>query len=105
LIDLAILVGTDFNEGIRGVGPKKALKLVRTHGAIEWMPEDLRAQVPEFEAVRAIYRAPEVETDVRVEPQRPDEDGVVRMLCGARRFSETRVRAALDRLRAGREGR
>src|SRR4030095_5874084 len=28
LIDLAILVGTDFNEGVKGVGPKKALKLV-----------------------------------------------------------------------------
>src|SRR5262245_58312202 len=28
LVDLAILVGTDFNEGIKGIGPKKALKLV-----------------------------------------------------------------------------
>src|SRR2546426_887569 len=26
LVDLAILVGTDFNEGIKGIGPKKALK-------------------------------------------------------------------------------
>ena len=32
LIDLAILVGTDFNDGIKGIGPKKALKLVQTHG-------------------------------------------------------------------------
>src|SRR4030095_4458909 len=32
LIDLAILVGTDFNEGIKGIGPKKALKLVLDFG-------------------------------------------------------------------------
>src|SRR4029077_15929800 len=26
LVDLAILVGSDFNDGIKGIGPKKALK-------------------------------------------------------------------------------
>ena len=35
LIDLAILVGTDFNPGIKGIGPKKALALVQKHGRIE----------------------------------------------------------------------
>ena len=29
LVDLAILVGTDFNDGIKGIGPKKALALVQ----------------------------------------------------------------------------
>ncbi|MCD6240643.1 flap endonuclease-1, partial [Candidatus Bathyarchaeota archaeon] len=32
LVDLAILIGTDFNEGIKGIGPKKALKLIKTYG-------------------------------------------------------------------------
>src|SRR5215472_13789499 len=41
LIDLAILVGTDFNEGIKGIGPKKALKLVTDCGSIENMPLDV----------------------------------------------------------------
>ena len=35
LVDLALLVGTDFNEGVKGIGPKKALKLVQRHGRIE----------------------------------------------------------------------
>src|SRR5215510_15478296 len=43
LIDLAILVGTDFNDGIKGIGPKKALKLVQAFGSIENMPADIRA--------------------------------------------------------------
>src|SRR5262245_54519904 len=29
LVDVAILIGTDFNDGVKGIGPKKALKLVR----------------------------------------------------------------------------
>ncbi len=30
LVDLAMLVGTDFNPGIKGIGPKKALQLGRS---------------------------------------------------------------------------
>ena len=29
LIDIAILVGTDFNEGIKGIGAKTGLKLIK----------------------------------------------------------------------------
>src|SRR2546429_7794984 len=57
LIDLAILIGTDFNEGIKGIGPKKALKLVSEFGSIENMPaeiqETLTALAP---AIRDIFR-------------------------------------------------
>ncbi|MCW3979653.1 MAG: flap endonuclease-1, partial [Candidatus Bathyarchaeota archaeon] len=36
LIDVGILVGTDFNpKGIKGIGPKTALKLIREHGSLE----------------------------------------------------------------------
>ena len=42
LVDLAILVGTDFNDGIKGIGPKKALELVQAHGRIEHMPDEIR---------------------------------------------------------------
>jgi len=35
LVDLAILVGTDYNPGLPGIGPRTALKLVRAHGLIE----------------------------------------------------------------------
>ncbi len=34
LVDLCILVGTDFNPGVMGIGPKKALKLIKQHGTL-----------------------------------------------------------------------
>ncbi len=97
LIDLAILIGTDFNDGIKGIGPAKALKLVKAHGAIEQMPAEIREQVPAYEAVRAIYRTPNVRTDYAIEPREPDEAAVVDFLV-SREFTATRVRAALDRM-------
>lgn len=98
LVDLAILIGTDFNPGIKGIGPKKALALVKRHGAIEDMPEEIRAQVEAVaDPIRALYLEPEVTDDYEVEARPCDLDGVVRFLCEERAFSEERVKAALKR--------
>ena len=36
LIDVGILIGTDFNpNGIKGLGPKTALKLIKQYGTLE----------------------------------------------------------------------
>ena len=35
LIDIAILIGTDYNGGIKGIGPKKALQLLQEHKQLE----------------------------------------------------------------------
>ncbi len=42
LVDLAILVGTDFHPGVPGIGPRTALKLLKAHGRIE----DVAAATP-----------------------------------------------------------
>jgi flap endonuclease-1 len=98
LVDLGILVGTDFNAGIKGIGPKKALALLKRHGAIEDMPAEIRGQVePETAAVREIYLRPDVTDAYSLDALDCDPDGVVRYLCGERIFSEERVRAALAR--------
>jgi len=97
LIDLAILVGTDFNPGIKGIGPKKALRLVRAHGRIEDMPANIRDALGEIADIRRIYLTPNV-IDVRPpDVGEPDVDGVVRFLCEERQFSRARVSDALAR--------
>ena len=100
LVDLAMLVGTDFNEGIKGIGPKKALTLVRQHGRIENMPEEIRQALGDPEAVdevRRIFLNPDVTDVFEVKPEQPDLDGIVRFLCEEREFSRERVGAALER--------
>lgn len=98
LIDLAILVGTDFNEGVKGIGPKKALALVRKHVAIEHMPSDIREAVGSIARdVREVYLHPEITDDYTLDESPCDAGGVVRFLCEERAFSEPRVTAALKR--------
>jgi flap endonuclease-1 len=98
LIDLGLLVGTDFHPGIKGIGPKKALALVTRHGAIERMPPEIGEQFgPDLDRLRQIYLEPEVHDDYQVESGRCDVEGVVRFLCDERAFGRDRVIAALER--------
>jgi len=97
LVDLALLVGTDFNDGVRGIGPKKALKLVQQHGKIEAMPAEIVDAIGDVARLREIYISPEVTDDFDATAHAPDVDGVIRFLCDEREFSRTRVEAALKR--------
>src|SRR5438093_2548293 len=98
LIDLAILIGTDFNDGIKGIGPKKALKLVCDFGCIENMPPEIREKLgSDVAEIREIFLKPNVTDDYSIEFTPPDLDDVVRFLCDERIFSRERVMAALER--------
>ncbi|HSC27699.1 MAG TPA: flap endonuclease-1 [Vicinamibacterales bacterium] len=97
LIDLALLVGTDFNPGLHGIGPKKALKLVAQYGRIEAMPAEIRKAIGDPEPLRRIYLAPDVTDDYHITFKEPDRDGLIAFLCDERQFSRDRVDAALER--------
>jgi flap endonuclease-1 len=105
LIDLALLVGTDFNDGIKGIGPKKALKLVAEYGSIENMPPEIRDMLsPIAPPVRDIYLHPEVTDDYEIKFGPPQTDEIIRFLCDEREFSRERVSAALERAYGPRRG-
>jgi flap endonuclease-1 len=98
LIDLGLLVGTDFHPGVKGIGPKKALALVKRHGAIEHMPSTVSGAFnADLDRLRQIYLEPDVHEDYRVEFGPCDVDGVVHFLCDERAFGRDRVMAALAR--------
>ena len=104
LVDLAILIGTDFNEGIRGIGPKTALRLVREHGGIDDLPDEIMKKVPvHYIDVRRLFLEPNVTSEYTTSygPLRDDE--LYAFLCDQKGFSKARVRSAVERLRVSRE--
>ncbi len=104
LIDVAILVGTDFNpEGVKGVGPKTALKLINNYGSIEdAMPSLQDAEFPvEPKRIREIFLNPKVTDNYKLEWKAPNIDGVVDFLCREKDFSKERVRKTLKRMIEG----
>ncbi|ELY99662.1 flap endonuclease-1 [Natrialba chahannaoensis JCM 10990] len=67
LIDAAILIGTDFNEGISGIGPKTALSAISEHGDL-WSVLEARGETLEYgDRVRALFREPNVTDEYEFE--------------------------------------
>ncbi|MEM3587753.1 MAG: hypothetical protein QXO71_10585 [Candidatus Jordarchaeaceae archaeon] len=60
LVDIAILIGTDFNSGIKGIGAKRALNLIRKHGDIKRVFSELRLKPFDFDEVRNLFLKPDV---------------------------------------------
>ncbi len=104
LIDVAMLIGTDFNpDGVKGIGPKTALKLIKQHGSIEEALteiEDVEFPV-EPKRIREIFLNPKVTDNYKLEWTAPNIEGVVDFLCREKDFSEDRVLRALSKMTAG----
>ncbi|UCE43807.1 MAG: flap endonuclease-1 [Candidatus Bathyarchaeota archaeon] len=103
LVDIGILVGTDYNpDGIKGVGPKTALRLVKGHGSLEKIPnlEEGDFPVPP-KRIRQIFLEPSVTDNYKLKWRKPNDEDIVSFLCSERDFSEARVRRALERIGHG----
>lgn len=104
LVDVGILIGTDFNPGgIEGLGPKTALKLVKEYGTLEnALPHIKNAEFPaEPRRIREIFLNPPITNNYKVEWKEPDLEGVVNFICRERDFSEDRVRKSVERMQKG----
>ena len=74
LVDAAILIGTDFNEGISGIGPKTAIKLLQEHGDLWGALEARDEHIEGADRLRNLFLDPPV-TDVSVDAEvEPDVD-------------------------------
>lgn len=90
LIDIAILIGTDFNKGVKGIGPKKGLKIVRENRLGEL---DFDFDIDE---VRQLFLKPEVTDDYDIKWDNVDIKGLIELLSERHDFSEHRIRRSAD---------
>ena len=101
LVDIGILIGTDFNpDGFTRIGPKTALKMMREHSRLEDIPQiqEQLAQV-DYEQIRKIFLEPEVAEVPEIKFENADYDGITKYLVEERSFSQDRVQTSLNRLR------
>nr|AOZ56076.1 5'-3' exonuclease (including N-terminal domain of PolI) [uncultured korarchaeote] len=100
LVLIGILVGTDYNPGgIKGIGPKRALELVKRHPSIESLERVVKW---EFDvSMREIYEFflnPSVTDEYDVNLKKPDAEGLIRFMVDEHEFSEKRVRKVINEI-------
>lgn len=101
LIDMAILIGTDFNEGIKGYGPKKSLNLIKKTGNVENAlaligGEDIPT-IEEIKEIRKIFLKPEITDDYSLKWSKPDNEAVLKILCDRHQFTRERIEPVLEK--------
>ncbi|CAN3366154.1 flap endonuclease 1 [Diutina catenulata] len=114
-IDMCILLGCDYCETIKGVGPVTAYKLIREHGSLDAVVEfieknpDSKYKVPEnwpYKEARELFMHPEVTKadEVSLKWNEPDVEGLVEYMVKQKGFSEDRIRSGAEKLKKGLKG-
>lgn len=105
-IDLCILLGCDYCDTIKGIGPKRAVELIRENKSIEKAIEKLdknKYSLPEnwmFKEARELFLNPEIidaET-IDLKWSEPDEEGIVQYMCNEKGFNEDRMRNGVKKI-------
>jgi flap endonuclease-1 len=106
-VDLCILCGCDYVDGIRGVGSVTALNLIRKHGDLAKIIEVLRGNpkhaVPDdfhVDGLREMFFKPEVtpSSEIALKWNDPDEEGLMKFMCEENQFDEQKVRSGMKRM-------
>ena len=102
LICLGILCGTDYNPGgIKGIGPKTALKLIKEHKT----PKELFASIEkdkqiefDWEKIFELFKKPDVTSEYDIKFKKPDEQAIKNLLVKKHEFNEERIDSALQKI-------
>ncbi|KAF9169188.1 Elongation of fatty acids protein 2 [Mortierella sp. AD011] len=105
-VDLCILLGCDYCDSIKNIGPTRAIALIKEHKNIETVLENLdtkRYPVPEhwpYKDARELFLKPVVAdpATIDIKWESPDVEGLVEFLVRDKGFSEERVRKGCERL-------
>ena len=90
LIEVAILIGTDYNPGgIKGIGPKKAIEIVK---------DGKFGEYGEFDQIINLFLNPEVTDNYNISFEKSDKDRIIKLLCDKYEFSELRVEKGIERI-------
>jgi len=111
-IDLCILLGCDYCDTIRGIGPKRAIDLIKEHKSIEKILEniDTKKYVPPenwlYKEARSLFLKPDVTDPKEIDLQwkEPDEEGIVKYMCDDKGFGEDRIRNGIKKILKSRKG-
>jgi flap endonuclease-1 len=100
LIILGILVGTDYNpQGIKGVGPKTALKIVKENKTLDKVLEQVEwnFDVDPYK-IFEFFLNPPVKENYEIEWKQPNREKLIELMVEEHDFSKERVENALKRL-------
>ena len=101
LVDIGILIGTDYNpDGFERIGPKTALKVIKEYGKLESVPQ-IQEKLDEidYKQLREMFLNPKIANVEQITFGDINYTGITNYLTKERNFSLDRVETSLNRLK------
>ena len=101
LVDIGILIGTDYNpDGFERIGPKTALKVIKEYGRLESVPQ-IQEKLDEidYKQLREMFLNPKIADVEQITFGDINYTGIANYLTKERNFSPDRVETSLNRLK------
>jgi flap endonuclease-1 len=102
LIDIGILLGTDFNpDGFKGIGPKKAYKMIQEYGTLRKALDDKKVEASptlDIDAITDIFMNPQTTGEYHLSWSQVDGAKLKEILVEEFDFSVERIEAAIGRM-------
>mmetsp|Transcript_17724 Transcript_17724/g.36784 ORF Transcript_17724/g.36784 Transcript_17724/m.36784 type:complete len:382 (+) Transcript_17724:90-1235(+) len=111
-VDLCILLGCDYTESIKGMGPAKAMSMIRKHGSIEEIYRTIEKEGkleipngPPIQEVRGMFLRPDViaASEIRLQWNDPDEEGLIYFMVHQNQFREENIRSGIARMKKSKD--
>ena len=105
-VDLCILLGCDYCDSIRGVGPKRAFDLIKQHKSIEEILKHIDTKkytIPQdwvYKEARSLFLTPDVTPaeNVVLKWTDPNEEEIVEFMVQQKGFNEERIRNGVKKI-------
>jgi len=101
LIWLALLIGTDFNDKVLGVGPVTALKLVKENNSFEELISKLKEKGKDvnfdYRKIQDIFLKPNISKEPKIIKGKFDSNKIKEILVNRADFSEERIELSLNK--------
>ncbi len=100
LVILGMLVGTDYNSGgIKGIGPKRALELIKEKQTLENVLKEIKWEFDTNpQKIYEFFLNPPVEKKYEIEWKEPDREKIMKIMIDEHDFSQERIEKGLERL-------
>ena len=98
LIVISILIGTDYNEGVKGIGPKTALKLVKQYKNFDELFKQVDVNF-NWKEVYAVFKSMPIMKNYQLKWKGVDYDKINELLVKKHDFSLERVENSLKKLK------
>lgn len=108
LVEMGILIGTDFYPGIKGIGQHTALDLIKEYGSLENIlksnikvrGKEIDIDLKVIDQIKKIFLNPDIKKDYpKIVWRKINYDGIQELLIEQHNFSAQRVNNALERLK------